>query len=145
MPVSFAKPGFWAMLAAALIVGMLAAAVLPPEADGRGTEIVGVASVIDGDTIEIHDRRIRLDGIDAPESAQLCLREGRKERCGQRSAFFLADLIGQGTVRSARHRSLRAGHRDLLVWWHEPQRADGRGWSGGGLPEVFEAVHRGRG
>ena len=48
------------------------------EALRRDAEIIGVASVIDGDTLEIHDRRIRLDGIDAPESAQLCLREGRK-------------------------------------------------------------------
>jgi endonuclease YncB( thermonuclease family) len=36
--------------------------------------IVGVASVIDGDTIEIHSVRIRLHGIDAPESRQLCTR-----------------------------------------------------------------------
>jgi endonuclease YncB( thermonuclease family) len=65
--------------------------------------IIGVASVIDGDTLEIHDRRIRLDGIDAPESAQLCLRDGRKERCGQASAFFLADLIGRRSVRCVPH------------------------------------------
>lgn len=115
------------------------------EALRRDAEIIGVASVIDGDTLEIHDRRIRLDGIDAPESAQLCLRDGRKERCGQRSAFFLADLIGQGTVRCVPHDVDRAGHRDLLARRVEPQRADGRGWPGGGLPEVFEAVRRGRG
>ena len=30
------------------------------------------ASVIDGDTLEIHGTRIRLWGIDAPESSQLC-------------------------------------------------------------------------
>ncbi|MCJ2108912.1 hypothetical protein MKK70_26765 [Methylobacterium sp. E-041] len=34
--------------------------------------IVGRASVTDGDTVVIHDTRIRLRGIDAPESAQIC-------------------------------------------------------------------------
>jgi endonuclease YncB( thermonuclease family) len=32
----------------------------------------GGASIIDGDTLEIHGTRIRLWGIDAPESSQLC-------------------------------------------------------------------------
>ena len=36
-------------------------------------EIVGVASVIDGGTLEIHGERIRLHGIDAPESNQQAL------------------------------------------------------------------------
>ncbi|TIW00755.1 MAG: thermonuclease family protein, partial [Mesorhizobium sp.] len=34
--------------------------------------IAGVASVIDGDTIEVHGQRIRFNGIDAPESKQYC-------------------------------------------------------------------------
>src|SRR5262245_27291975 len=56
--------------------------------------LVGIASVIDGDTIEIHGTRIRLNGIDAPESAQLCLDgAGRKYRCGQRSSLALADFL----------------------------------------------------
>jgi hypothetical protein len=53
----------------------------------------GVASVIDGDTIEIHGRRIRLEGIDAPERKQTCIRDGVPERCGQRAAFHLSDRI----------------------------------------------------
>ena len=35
-------------------------------------DLTGRASVIDGDTIEIHGSRIRLFGIDAPESSQWC-------------------------------------------------------------------------
>jgi endonuclease YncB( thermonuclease family) len=60
--------------------------------------LVGQASVIDGDTVEIHGQRIRLHGIDAPESSQLCLRGPERYRCGQAAAFALADRIGEATV-----------------------------------------------
>ena len=62
------------------------------------SDLVGVASIIDGDTIEIHGHRIRLHGIDAPESAQTCTRNGSAYRCGKDAAFALADKIGRGVV-----------------------------------------------
>ena len=61
--------------------------------------MVGVASVIDGDTLDIHGKRIRLYAIDSPESEQTCVRRnGSHWRCGQRAALALADKIGRGTV-----------------------------------------------
>ena len=61
--------------------------------------IQGTASVIDGDTIEIRGERIRLDAIDAPESSQPCPdAAGKQYRCGQKSAFALADMIGRSVV-----------------------------------------------
>jgi len=61
--------------------------------------IVGVASAIDGDTIEIHGTRIRLHGIDAPESRQECTRpDGATWRCGQQAALTLSLHIGRAVV-----------------------------------------------
>ncbi len=48
--------------------------------------LADVASVIDGDTIEMHSQRIRLHGIDAPESRQLCRLDGKPWQCGKDAA-----------------------------------------------------------
>ncbi|MCZ8548478.1 excalibur calcium-binding domain-containing protein [Mesorhizobium qingshengii] len=58
---------------------------------GRTPEpIVGVASVIDGDTIEVRGQRIRFNGIDAPESAQQCEHaNGVRYQCGAKAAAVL--------------------------------------------------------
>jgi endonuclease YncB( thermonuclease family) len=60
--------------------------------------ITGTASVIDGDTIEIHGTRIRLFGIDAPESDQSCTIQGKAWPIGHRAAFALSDKVGRQTV-----------------------------------------------
>jgi endonuclease YncB( thermonuclease family) len=58
----------------------------------------GIPRVIDGDTIDIDGTRIRLHGIDAPESAQLCQRDGQSYPCGQQATLALDRVIDQGYV-----------------------------------------------
>lgn len=68
-------------------------------ARAQGPTLQGVASVIDGDTLEIHGTRIRLHGIDTPESGQRCEdANGALYRCGQWAALALANRIGRRTV-----------------------------------------------
>src|SRR5258705_9766360 len=62
-------------------------------------DLAGQASVIDGDTLEIHGTRIRLWGIDAPESSQLCRGEDSLQyRCGAKAANDLDAFIARRPV-----------------------------------------------
>lgn len=61
--------------------------------------IAGTAQVIDGDTLAIDNLRVRLDGIDAPESSQTCMtRLGQVWNCGAKASHMLAQLIGREPV-----------------------------------------------
>lgn len=64
-------------------------------------EIIGTASVIDGDTIDVHGERIRLHGIDSPEGRQRCIRGGTEWRCGTEAANSLSEFIGRFPVTCA--------------------------------------------
>lgn len=90
----------------AIALLFVVAAALPlTDATARSTKpkrpeqsSTGQASVIDGDTLELHGMRIRLAAVDAPEARQSCRRDGELWPCGRRAAFALADLIGERTV-----------------------------------------------
>ncbi len=61
-------------------------------------DMAGIASVIDGDTIEVHGQRIRFHGIDAPESRQLCRLDSKPWQCGKDAANTLAGKIARRPV-----------------------------------------------
>ena len=77
----------------------------------NGTEIYGVPKIIDGDTVHINTKKIRLEGIDAPEIKQQCkkpfltisLRIGfqfnKNYSCGVTSKKKLIDKIDNSKIK----------------------------------------------
>lgn len=58
-------------------------------------KISGKAFVLDGDSLKVAKKDIRLFGIDAPEYSQKCFDKKNKEyACGQASKEFLIQLVG---------------------------------------------------
>ncbi|MDE0412482.1 MAG: thermonuclease family protein [Gammaproteobacteria bacterium] len=87
--------------------------------------LTGTARIIDGDTLEVRGSRIRLHGIDAPESAQRCRSGGRVWSCGREATRALARRIGSHPVackKRARDRYgrvvavCRVGGEDVNAW-----------------------------
>lgn len=70
-------------LAGLILVGTAAALSIPD------ASISGPARVIDGDTLQIADHRIRLWGIDAPERTQTC----NNTACGLAATAFLQKIV----------------------------------------------------
>ena len=83
---------------------VLLLAALPLQA-----QISGVPSVTDGDTLRLGAERIRLHGIDAPESAQSCRARGKIWACGEAASRALRERIGRRPVACAEHDRDRYG------------------------------------
>jgi endonuclease YncB( thermonuclease family) len=89
-----------------LILGLLAGAAdagakTRAPAAAPGEVVAGRASIIDGDTIDIHGTRIRLSGIDTPERGQSCERAGAAYRCGTEASRVLDGLVADQPVSCA--------------------------------------------
>lgn len=100
-----------ALLAAAIAILVTAAAACVDAAETTrapaGTAksgaaprvIVGRASVVDGDGLEIGGTKIRLFGVDAPEIDQYCSRDDRTRwRCGHYASVELDRLVASRDV-----------------------------------------------
>src|SRR4029077_20915201 len=69
---------------------------LAPTSAGWSTDLIGQACIIDGDT---RGTRIRLSGIDAPESTQLCRGEDSLQyRCGAKAPNDLTTFVARRPV-----------------------------------------------
>ncbi len=64
----------------------------------NAADVSGPARAIDGNSIEIGPLRLRLYGIDAPETAQSCVKDRMRYRCGQAAARALAAFIADRPV-----------------------------------------------
>jgi endonuclease YncB( thermonuclease family) len=77
----------------------LFAAICLCAAPAFADNLTGQASIIDGDTLEIHGTRIRLWGIDAPESNQLCRNDDSIQyRCGAKAANDLDAFLNKRPI-----------------------------------------------
>ncbi len=84
------------MMSALLLSSMPVAAYSKDqtEAGANTQDVVGRASVVDGDTLDVRGVRIRLMGIDAPESGQWCLNQNNfGYPCGKDVAFWLSSWL----------------------------------------------------
>ncbi|MFC7399760.1 thermonuclease family protein [Chelatococcus sp. GCM10030263] len=63
-----------------------------------GETVTGTAHAIDGDSLRLAGRELRLLGIDAPELHQTCERDGRSYACGRVAQEALADFVARGSL-----------------------------------------------
>ena len=78
----------------ALFALLVLLCVLPVSAE----TLTGEARIIDADTVEIAGEKLRLEGIDAPESRQTCKRDGKRYDCGKEAASALREKIGNVSI-----------------------------------------------
>ena len=96
------------------------------EANGASGDIIsGKARVLDGDTLHVGYSRIRMYGIDAPETAQMCSSSSGPWPCGAHAGAALGNAIRGRTVscqikgEDRYNRALaicHAGNTDLNGW-----------------------------
>jgi endonuclease YncB( thermonuclease family) len=111
-------------------VGFAALALAQPAASK--SEISGIPTVIDGETVELAGERFRLHGIDAPDPRQRCEIRGRVYNCGHVSKTALMDLVAGVEIRCVPRASTNAGARRATCYAGGYDLAEGMvhtGWA----------------
>ena len=116
------------ILAAAVLLPALVSA-LPAET------LAGYPEILDGDTLRFASgERVRLAGVDAPESSQLCAKaSGKRYGCGRAAREALKTLVGSGLVRCEASQRGRYGRLIAVCFNADGQDVAGRlvaqGWA----------------
>lgn len=100
--------GGWVFLLLLSLGAYVASRLPPPEAAVTG-ELRGAAVASDGDSLRLNGRRVRIEGIDAPEIGQTCRRGGAAWNCGAEAQQRLEGLIDGTTTRCRLHGHDRYG------------------------------------
>lgn len=80
-----------------MIRNLLIALLISISTTGFAAEVTGVARIVDGDTVQVASTRIRLQGMDAPETDQVCLnQQGERWTCGISARDELTRHAGAG-------------------------------------------------
>ena len=85
----------WLLVAAGLVALALRPLYRP---DATPERLVGTAQIIDGDSLRINGRELRLKDIDAPESRQTCIRDAKDWPCGQAASDHLREMTWRREV-----------------------------------------------
>lgn len=98
-------------LAAAIIaLSLLVLAMIGQEPDEL---VTGAAHAIDGDSLVVNGREMRLKGLDAPEARQMCGIDGKEVACGRQATVALRRWLARGPVTCTGNEQDR--YRRLLV------------------------------
>ena len=107
-------------------LAVLVLITLPSLAASDVESVSGSPRVIDGDTLEIDGTRIRLHGIDAPETQQTCQRDEIDWLCGQEASKALREYVGGADLRCERLDTDRYGR--MVAKCYRPEGGDIGGW-----------------
>jgi endonuclease YncB( thermonuclease family) len=76
------------------LLGLVALKLRQDETERLG----GAFRVVDGDSLDLGGRKLRLRAIDAPELSQICLRDGLSWPCGAESREALKTWVASGAI-----------------------------------------------
>jgi len=104
----------WRVVAGLAHAGLVLLSIGLLSLQASASDLGGAARAIDGDTLEIRDKQVRLYGLDAPERGQTCFADRADWHCGLYAAQALREKI-RGTSVHCRSKGVDRYGRVLAV------------------------------